>query len=41
VFDKVNYVEEMVLKDSQKLYDLNLKNRNACGNRSSGRKTIT
>ena len=41
LIQRVNYVEEMVLKGSQKLHDLNLKKkRNVCGNRNCEGKII-
>jgi hypothetical protein len=41
LIQRVNYVEEMVLKGSQKLHDLNLKKkRNVCGNRNYEGKII-
>jgi hypothetical protein len=41
LIERVNYVEETVLKGSQKLHDLNLKKkRKVCGNRNCEGKLI-
>jgi hypothetical protein len=40
LIERVNYVEVMVLKGSQKLHDLNLKKREVCGNRNCEGKII-